>query len=1034
MATYLQGVTPYIPQIQPFQEDLNFYANVLGTKQQQYDSNYKQLNQVYGQYFYADLTREGNIEKKEELIKNINFNLQRVAGLDLSLEQNVNQAVQVFKPFYEERYLMKDMAWTKNYKREKGLAEGLLRSSDEERSGQYWDTGVKALDYKRMEFAESSDEESLNFGSVRYTPYKNVTKEAMAIAKEAGLSIESVDFSPDGKWIIKQKNGQPLTEPLSKLFEATLGNDPAVQRIYQTQAYVNRKDYAYGNAAMFNGDVKAAEMKYLEDSFNMFKQQTAIEKKQLEATSTVYDNKIKDIEDQIKKGTADPQAKMFLEQLKSNKEINDSALSRMSALSDKYEEQSSTLSTSTGFQNPYGDIETLRNKVDAGMAASLLQKDLGEAAQIFAYRNSSVDIDANPYAVNEQKHMFSMQQVAARNAGLERAARIRNAGDRKNMIDKAKLDTGFYHMIDVPIGQDAEGNVIYDTQVIPNENMEELFIKPGGESAAGEVNAKRVSVTRSKEVMNETLVPYFQRTYDALSRLKKADKITDKKIKEVLNGYSLEQFKNYYEKYPDHFSRNVLGIKGLNKLTASIDKFLIDEGNINLDEVKANRDAYLQSRLKADTYSKYLNADQDWRMKTSKQVETELKSQGFVYADHLYDNNGRLRSENEFRESLLSTGKISKADYRAMRVSDAIKNENKSEAVQLLKELGTGTADINKAINQGNLFGILKSTSNYAYISSMSTVGSLTKMGLNKIGLDLIKDNIKTDYDAMKKAAGKVYSDSGRIQAPPIVASSGLGTGAGYVPQGISVAPSAPWMKGMTHWNSVVKNIRGLDLLDSDKVRLSASGYGTKLSSVEALGLNMDNDSFTGLMNDMFNQLAADSKNTKTKGSFDIFYSDIAEGKTSRSAINIVPDNEWLNDYLTKKKASIDEDDYGALLRGLTQNGLTIITDRNQMNNTLKKAGTMKPIEAIVDYNNEYTYVDPVSNSKFYVTKDPSGLNKYMYNIQFGIWNPETNSYVATSGNNFGYEMGGDALPDLQIDNFMMTLPELYAYNQTLIQ
>jgi hypothetical protein len=991
MATYLQGVTPYIPQIQPFQEDLNFHANVLGTKQQQYDSNYKQLNQVYGQYFYADLTREGNIEKKEELIKNINFNLQRVAGLDLSLEQNVNQAVQVFKPFYEDKYLMKDMAWTKNYKREKGLAEGLLRSSDEERSGQYWDTGVKALDYKRMEFAESSDEESLNFGSVRYTPYKNVTKEAMAIAKEAGLSIESVDFSPDGKWIIKQKNGQPLTEPLSKLFEATLGNDPAVQRIYQTQAYVNRKDYAYGNAAMFNGDVKAAEMKYLEDSFNMFKQQTAIEKKQLEATSTVYDNKIKDIEDQIKKGTADPQAKMFLEQLKSNKEINDSALSRMSALSDKYEEQSSTLSTSTGFQNPYGDIETLRNKVDAGMAASLLQKDLGEAAQIFAYRNSSVDIDANPYAVNEQKHMFTMQQVAARNAGLERAARIRNAGDRKNMIDKAKLDTGFYHMIDVPIGQDAEGNVIYDTQVIPNENMEELFIKPGGESAAGEVNAKRVSVTRSKEVMNETLVPYFQRTYDALSRLKKADKITDKKIKEVLNGYSLEQFKNYYEKYPDHFSRNVLGIKGLNKLTASIDKFLIDEGNINLDEVKANRDAYLQSRLKADTYSKYLNADQDWRMKTSKQVETELKNQGFKYAKYLYDNNGRLRTEEEFYSMIPEDVK---AKYIGQRTAKTVGRRPWRD------EFGVSDVEL------GVPYEIEK--------------GTLYKKQL--------------DYNAMKKAAGKVYSDSGRIQAPPIVASSGLGTGAGYVPQGISVAPSAPWMKGMTHWNSVVKNLRGLDLLDSDKVRLSASGYGTKLSSVEALGLNMDNDSFTGLMNDMFNQLAADSKNTKTKGSFDIFYSDIAEGKTSRSAINIVPDNEWLNDYLTKKKASIDEDDYGALLRGLTQNGLTIITDRNQMNNTLKKAGTMKPIEAIVDYNNEYTYVDPVSNSKFYVTKDSSGLNKYMYDIQFGIWNPETNSYVATSGNNFGYEMGGDALPDLQIDNFMMTLPELYAYNQTLIQ
>jgi hypothetical protein len=85
MATYLQGVTDYIPQLQPFQPDLNLYANVLQTKQTQYDTAWKSLNSVYGQYYYADLSRENNINRKEEIIKNIDFNLKRVAGLDLSL-------------------------------------------------------------------------------------------------------------------------------------------------------------------------------------------------------------------------------------------------------------------------------------------------------------------------------------------------------------------------------------------------------------------------------------------------------------------------------------------------------------------------------------------------------------------------------------------------------------------------------------------------------------------------------------------------------------------------------------------------------------------------------------------------------------------------------------------------------------------------------------------------------------------------------------------------------------------------------------
>ena len=198
MATYLQGVTDYIPQFQPFQPDLNLYANVLQTKQTQYDTAWKSINKIYGQYFYSDLTRDNNIKRKDELLKNIDFNLKRVSGLDLSLTQNVNQATQVFKPFYEDKNLMKDMAWTKTYNAQRGRAEGFKNSLDEERREQYWDGGVRALDYMRDEFREASDEEALQFGNVSYTPYVNSIKKAQEIAKEAGLSVEKVEFSPDG--------------------------------------------------------------------------------------------------------------------------------------------------------------------------------------------------------------------------------------------------------------------------------------------------------------------------------------------------------------------------------------------------------------------------------------------------------------------------------------------------------------------------------------------------------------------------------------------------------------------------------------------------------------------------------------------------------------------------------------------------------------------------------------------------------------------------------------------------------------------
>jgi len=321
MATYLQGVTDYIPQFQPFQPDLNFYANVMQTKQTQYDTNWKALNKMYGQYYHADLTRDNNISKRDSYLKNIEFQLKRVSQLDLSLEQNVTQATQIFKPFYEDKNLMKDMAWTKNYNNQLGRADMLRNSTDVERRKQYWNDGVKGMNYLRDEFKEATDEEALNFQNAEYVPYVNVIESAQKIAKEAGLSVERVDFSQDGRWIVKTKNGEQLVEPLQKLFEAQLGSDPAVQAVYQMQSYVNRKDYAYNNASQFNGDKLKAEMSYLENSFTVLKEKNDQRYQMLKNTSLVYDNKIRDLKEQIENGTASPDARAMLSQYEMNKDI-----------------------------------------------------------------------------------------------------------------------------------------------------------------------------------------------------------------------------------------------------------------------------------------------------------------------------------------------------------------------------------------------------------------------------------------------------------------------------------------------------------------------------------------------------------------------------------------------------------------------------------------------------------------------------------------------------------------------------------------
>jgi hypothetical protein len=219
--------------------------------------------------------------------------------------------------------------------------------------------------------------------------------------------------------------------------------------------------------------------------------------------------------------------------------------------------------------------------------------------------------------------------------------------------------------------------------------------------------------------------------------------------------------------------------------------------------------------------------------------------------------------------------------------------------------------------------------------------------------------------------------------------------------------------------------------LGSDNVRMSVSGFGTAKPSSEMIGLDMEEGTLNALLGDMVNQLSRDASNTKSGiGNFDIYYSDIAEGKANRSAMKITPDSKWVSDYLSSKKAGLGEDDHAALLQAISTNGISVIADRNQFNNSLKKAATMKPIEAVVEYSNEYSYTDPVSKSTFYVKKDPSGLNRYTYDIAYGIWDPEKQEFMMQSGDNLNYSIGAQALPDVVLSDFMDYLPMLHEFNR----
>jgi hypothetical protein len=237
MATYLEGAVDYIPQIQPFAPNLNLYANVLQTKQSKYDSNWKSLNNVYSQYFYADLTKEENQERRDDLMTAIDFNLKKVSGLDLSLEQNVRQAKQLFTPFYEDKYLMRDMVYTKTYQQEMNRAMSAKNCVGKDCEGTYWDGGVELLNYQLDKFKNASLEESLNVAVPSYTPYFDLMTEANELVKK--YDYEIVVDSSHGGYMVREKNGPNAVGSLNDFILQNFMNNPRAVDYYRAQAQLN---------------------------------------------------------------------------------------------------------------------------------------------------------------------------------------------------------------------------------------------------------------------------------------------------------------------------------------------------------------------------------------------------------------------------------------------------------------------------------------------------------------------------------------------------------------------------------------------------------------------------------------------------------------------------------------------------------------------------------------------------------------------------------------------------------------------------
>jgi len=402
MATYINGVTDYIPQIQPFRPDFNFYTQAMRFKQSKHDAARRQLSDLYGSLLNAPMTREDNIAARDKFFKTIKEDINKLSGMDLSLEANVQQGQMLFNQLTDNTNIVKDMVWTKHFQNQMAKGKALKDCADPEKcGGSWWEGGDSYMAYKMQEFKNASAEDAMKMGMVDYVSQQDVMGKAMKLAKDAGLSITMDQLQ--GGYITTTKNGPLLQGPLSNLFTGTLAKDGKILEYYKAKAYVDRKNFGMANADKY-GSVEAAESFYIQQNADM------LEKLYNTQTQTTKDDaatnkKIKEeVLNDVNKNGANPKSTVWSE------------LEQMD-LEEKGYESSSKVYENAGNETALAKRNLSGRALDGAMAAYYLGNDINKAAQTLAMKDYEFKMEADKYSLEavQQRNRLLLEDVKQKN-------------------------------------------------------------------------------------------------------------------------------------------------------------------------------------------------------------------------------------------------------------------------------------------------------------------------------------------------------------------------------------------------------------------------------------------------------------------------------------------------------------------------------------------------------------------------------------------------------------------------------------------
>ena len=393
MATYIQGLTDYIPKAEPYKPNFDFLNTVLATRQAKYDSALNQLSGAYGSILYADLTRDDNRESRDNFLKNSEKTIQQITSLDLSNPANVQAAQQVFQPFVDDRKMQYDIMFTKGVKTAQQNGELLRTSYDDDTRARWSPISDKAIEYKQLEFRTASQEKAYRMPIPKYVDGVNIAKMAHELIGDdfKNISVEELK----GGYKITTTGGPKSINVVRQYLSMALGADPNVRAFASEQAYVTSMNDVVALANQkYSGDINAAKQEYYINNAGVALENDMSRLEDIQESVSETSSKLSVYQSRINRGDKLSQKEQAsYAALEKDKATGDGIINN---LTDRINQINSAVETK--------DIDLLGRAFQASKATSFISDQLAEASETEAYKNYSVKRDVDEYRFEGYKN------------------------------------------------------------------------------------------------------------------------------------------------------------------------------------------------------------------------------------------------------------------------------------------------------------------------------------------------------------------------------------------------------------------------------------------------------------------------------------------------------------------------------------------------------------------------------------------------------------------------------------------------------